>query len=240
MLRKLLIFHLFYCFFVVSSFPCSANEFSYENEPVAVENAFDEAPLTEKSPPSLHVLIATVGRATLLRMLQSLQPQLEPQDYLTVVFDARDDADVYFLAEDFLKEFKCTCSIWMEPVNTGFWGHVIHNKYNELPGDFILHADDDDIYTSDAMDAIRHYCIDSDTLYIFRMKYSDGRPTLWHRHSIEEGEIGKPMGAIPSKYNSKGVWGYHYAGDFEFYNSLQAIIPKIEFVDHIIYSVRPN
>lgn len=45
--------------------------------------------------PSIHVLLATTGRTTLLQMLESLENQLEPSDYITVVFDAKDDGCVY-------------------------------------------------------------------------------------------------------------------------------------------------
>jgi len=234
-MRKFLYVSLLYCFFFFSCCPCIANELSYQTK----NDEYHESSYNENTFPSVHILIVTTGRVTLIHMLQSLQPQLQHQDFLTVVFDGRDDAGVYGLVEDYLTEFKCNCSIWMEPINTGFWGHVLHNKYNQLPGNFILHADDDDTYTSDAMDAIRHYCIDSQTLYIFKMQFSDGR-TLWQRPVIEINRIGKPMGAIPSKYNSQGVWGYSYTGDFDFYNSLQAVVPKIEFIDHVIYSIRPN
>ena len=92
----------------------------------------------EKSVPSLHVLIATVGRNSLMRMLNSLKPQLGSQDYLTVVFDAVDRENIYSRTVAYLAEFECKCSVIMEPVNLGYWGHAIRNKHNQLPGDFIL------------------------------------------------------------------------------------------------------
>src|SRR5262245_16362196 len=91
---------------------------------------------------SLHVLLATIGRSSLIRMLKSLQFQLQSSDYLTVVFDAQDVDGVYSQTEEILKEFSCHYNIIMEPTNLGFWGHGVRNKYNQLQGDFILHADD--------------------------------------------------------------------------------------------------
>ncbi len=72
--------------------------------------------------PSLHVLIATIGRESLFQMLESLEKQLTEDDYLTVVFDAVDQDGVYVHAEEYLKEFSCTTSIIMEPKNLGWWG----------------------------------------------------------------------------------------------------------------------
>jgi len=189
-------------------------------------------------PPSLHLLIATIGRESLLRMLESLQPQLQEQDFLTVVFDAIDENSVYVRAEEVLKEFSCSSSIIMEPKNLGWWGHAIRNKYSQLPGDFILHADDDDIYTEDAMATIRQICTDRETLYVFKMQYSDGR-TLWIDPVIKHCQIGTPMGVIPSSYNAKTRWAEAFAGDFTFYAALGARVPNVEFVDHVIYLVRP-
>lgn len=232
-------FYIFAIFFMILptfELKCEDNE-PYNNSALQEDTIIPAKYELNQKSPSLHIQIATIGRGTLMRMLESLKPQLEPQDFLTVIFDARDDDGVYSQATEFLKDFKCNCNIWIEPENRGYWGHVIHNMYNQLEGDFILHADDDDTYASDAMDTIRRYCIDSDTLYIFQMQYANGW-TLWEHQSIYLGGIGKPMGIVPNKYNSQCLWGYSYAGDFDFYNALERIIPKVEFVPHIIYRVR--
>ncbi len=194
---------------------------------------------SDTSVPSLHVLIATIGRESLLRMLQSLQPQLETQDYLTIVFDARDDNNVYLVVEECLKEFRCSCTLFMEPVNRGFWGHGIRQAHNELKGDFILHADDDDIYTKNALDIVRQHCTDDNTLYIFKMQYANGQ-ILWQTPVIAYSHIGTPMGAVPSRCNSQGGWAQAFGGDFNFYQSVESCVSKVEFVDQVIYLVRPD
>lgn len=189
--------------------------------------------------PSLHILIATIGRASLFQMLKSLHSQLQSQDYLTVIFDARDDENIFKQVQEYLLDFPCNCLSIMEPVNRGYWGHGIRNIHNCLPGDFIMHADDDDIYAHDALDAIREHCMDKSTLYIFKMQQQD-HSTLWVNEKITLGEIGTPMGVIPSSYNSQSTWAELYGGDFEFYNTLQKIVPNVQFVDKTIYLVRPS
>jgi hypothetical protein len=191
------------------------------------------------SPPSLHILIATIGRSSLLQMLDSLQPQLNENDYLTIIFDATDQAGVYSEVEEYLVKFKCTCSLHMETQNLGFWGHGIRNKYNLLKGDFIMHADDDDAYTEDALDTIRKECTDTNTLYIFTMQDPEGR-IAGKKPVIYLGNIGTPMGVIPSTYNPQSTWKNNYGGDFSFYNGLQNIIPHVKFIDHVIYLTRPQ
>lgn len=190
------------------------------------------------STPSLHILIATAGRSSLLSMLKSLQPQLRKNDYLTVVFDAKDHDNVFHKVEEYLKEFRCVCSLIMEPINLGYWGHGIRNHHNHLPGDFIMHADDDDTYAGNALDMVRKHCTDKSTLYIFKMQH--GNQTLWINHKIIAGQIGTPMGVIPSAYNSKSTWTYRYGGDFDFYDGLRKVVPQVKFIDQVIYLVRPQ
>ncbi len=192
----------------------------------------------EEIQPSLHVLIATTGRQSLRRMISSLHPQLTIRDHLTIVFDGRDEGEIFDTVLKDLSQLSCSYSLIREPVSLGFWGHGVRNKYKQLQGDFILHADDDDCYTPDALQAVRHFSLDHDTLYIFKMKSIDGN-NLWIEPAIKPAEIGTPMGVVPARYNSKSHWGYCYGGDFDFYNALQQAVPNTAFIDHVIYWVRP-
>lgn len=189
------------------------------------------------APPSFHVLISTIGRPALLNMLNSLKPQLEERDFLTVVFDARDDGKIFQEIERFLASFQCQCTLIMEPENLGHWGHAIRNKHNKLPGDFILHGDDDDIYLPGAFATMRNVCTDTSTLYIFKISNFQG--VIMSGYPLVEGNIGTPMGVIPSQYNSQSTWMYRYGGDFVFYHQLAQIIPRISYVDAVIYQCRP-
>lgn len=125
----------------------------------------------------------------------------------------------------------------MEPVNLGYWGHGIRNKYHELPGDFIMHADDDDIYLPGAFSIIRQAVSqDLNALYIFQIVAGNEIIT---GYPIQKSNISTQSGAIPSRYNSQSTWEYYYGGDFAFYKKLSKIVPRVIYVDHVIYRFRP-
>lgn len=186
--------------------------------------------------PSLHVLIATTGRESLFKMLDSLELQLESNDFLTIVFDAIDRDNIFDLLENTLVKFECICNVIMEPYNLGFWGHGIRNKYNQLRGDFVLHGDDDDTYLPEAIATIKkEVSKDLNALYVFPMLTIYG---CIRGNPMVLGNIGTPMGVIPAYYNSQAKWGYFYGGDFAFYELLSKKVPRIVYVDFPIYKVR--
>ena len=90
-------------------------------------------------------------------MLDSLSPQLLPHDALTIVYDGHTDIPVA-LAN--VSAFQCPVYQHCEPVALGYWGHGIRNKYASLlsPRDFVMHADDDDVYTPYTFDWLRRHC----------------------------------------------------------------------------------
>lgn len=182
------------------------------------------------------ILIATIGRPGLQNMLNSLSPQLSERDCLTVVFDGKTEIPTTF---DFSK-FKCKINLFNEPVALKFWGHGIRNKYASIleRRDFIMHADDDNIYTSDAFNIIRSCVSNTDTLYVFKMLFEDRLFPV--KHLIKEGNIDTSMGVIPYELNKKGEWLYRYGGDGAFYEKIAKFAKNITYYDKCIYIIRPN
>jgi hypothetical protein len=157
------------------------------------------------------ILIATVGRPTLQNMLDSLSPQLEPSDCLTIVFDGHSTVPSGF---NFSK-FMCKVTTYCEPMALGYWGHSIRNKYASLieKKDFVMHADDDDTYVPDAFGVIRNTCINENTLYIFKFMRMDQKP-FPKKHEVKEFNVGTGMGVIPYELNKKGIFLYNrHSGD---------------------------
>jgi len=181
--------------------------------------------------PSLHILIATAGRSTLQRMVDSIVPFLTDNDHLTIVFDGVAPSQINV-------ESKGTVHIHHEPVALGFWGHGIRNKYAHLleKTDFVMHADDDDEYAPGAFDAVRSMCTDTSTLYIMKQKRVLGERVeiIPRKPEIENGNISTQCGIIPYELNKKGEWGPFYGGDWAFYDSIQHFAPLV-FLDHILY-----
>lgn len=188
-------------------------------------------------PNSFNVLIATVGRPTLQNMLDSLSPQLSPKDCLTLVFDGHSKIPLEFN----FSNFKCKVVKFCEPIALGYWGHGIRNKYAALikKRDFIMHADDDDMYDPDAFKVVRNICIDRSTLYVFKMKLSESF-VFPEKHTVRENNIGTPLGVIPYELNNKGVWLYRYGGDGSFYEQIAHQNKNIIYSNFPFYNVRPH
>ena len=78
------------------------------------------APVPAPAPqalPTFNVVLPTVGRASLRRMLSSLQTQLLPADCLTVIFDGG-DAAVVAAFQSQLNSFLCRVDLIVEPQRT--------------------------------------------------------------------------------------------------------------------------
>ena len=189
--------------------------------------------------PNFNVLIATIGKPELQQMLDSLSPQLDTHDCVTIVFDGHLEIPSFNF-----DNFKCPVKLFNEPVALGYWGHGIRNKYAPLleNRDFIMHADDDDIYTDFAFSKLRQECADNTILYIGQMqrvgirKYLVILPTI---QQIKVGQVGTPMGIIPYKLNTEGTWSLYHGGDGEFYMQISKNIPVV-FLDILIYIVKPS
>lgn len=177
---------------------------------------------------SLNVIIATAGRDTLQKMIDSVAPQLEEQDYLTIIWDCQPIA--------LQIDSKCQVISLQNPEPLGFWGHGSRNKWqDELPGDYFMNADDDDVYAPNAIREIRKHCI-AKKLYVFKFYYN-GR-VIPNEPKIYVGNIGTSCGVYP-KVDKFPKWQHEYGGDGMFYVELSKLLP-VEFVDKIIYIVRPH
>lgn len=202
-----------------------------------------EVPITlpiKNNPISLHFLLATIGRPTLKNMVDSIIPQLQKQDYLTIVFDGPDKIGPFnptLYQEELKTRTQATVQVIVEPTNLGAWGHAIRTKHRQLPGNYVLHCDDDDIYVKGSIALLRSVCTDPDALYVFQMLLNK-RPIPSSRN-IRLGNIGTPNGAIPTKYNSQATWPLIGGGDASFYTDIAKMVKRVIYVNHVIYIVRP-
>jgi len=182
---------------------------------------------------SFNILIATIGRPTLQRMLDSLYVQLDEKDCLTIVFDGHATPPFFDISK-----FKCKVIQYCEPTPLGFFGHGIRNKYASLleKRDFIMHADDDDSYIEDSFNKIRNLIKSENTLYISTMIYSDYSVIPKYK-VVCMNNIGTPNGIIPYNLNLLGEWKSMYGGDGRFYETISKLA-KTEFLDIVIYKVK--
>lgn len=183
---------------------------------------------------SFHVLIATIGKTSILTILNMLKKQLEKDDFLTIVFDGPKYLNNSKIINEFCKNgFKCIVKIIVEEKNLGYWGHGIRNKYNNLEGDFIYHIDDDDILCDDTFYNIRKHCNNLNYVYIFKITLENGM-IVWKKPILQYAKISTQSGVIPMHINKEGYWHLKYGGDFDFYKGLSSKFPFL-FIDRMIY-----
>lgn len=180
--------------------------------------------------PTFHVFIASIGRRSLQRMIDSLKQQLHTCDHVTVVFDGVPAIPIDSSGSSFQLHIE-------EQIPAlGSWGHGIRNAYARKleKTDFVLHADDDDIYLPGSFESLRKVCRNPQALYIAKFKRSDG--TIFPLQTyIKEGEIGTPCGIIPFDLNPLGVWLPRRGGDGKFYETISKRARRIQFLDIVIY-----
>lgn len=197
--------------------------------------------------PTFHVLIATGGRTTLKRMLDSLRDQLLPGDAVTIVFDGPEALKKSTMTDDWLVNFKCPVKKIEQNPALGYWGHEARNVYQSKltpKTTFIMHGDDDDIYVNGTFDKLRSIIKDPSKLYIARMtnsaNYSNRSQYTPKNHnlSIRFANIGTPCGIIPFDKAGESKWGHHYGGDFSYYDGLKDKVSGVEFIDVLLYKIK--
>jgi len=182
--------------------------------------------------PTFNILVATIGRDTLEKLIESLVDQLTENDCLTIVFDNNTIREV-----NNVEKLKCKIIIINEENKLGYWGHGIRNKYASLldKKDFILHADDDDFYLPNSFGKLRKECLNTNVLYITKIIKNNKFIIPSNRADIIIGNIGTPCGVIPYQYNIQGNWGYFYGGDGKYYVDLIKKIGGFIRLNIIIY-----
>lgn len=190
--------------------------------------------------PTFHVLIATAGRPSLRRMLRSLLPQLSAADAVTVVFDGEGAKDRSGFVPAWTAGFEVPVHIVEQIPNLGYWGHGVRNAYQtrlQTRTTFIMHADDDDVYTPHAFEMLRKLCADPHALYVAQMQ-QEGGEVIPAKQAIEMSFIGTPCGVVPWSIAGKSTWAPLVGGDFAYYHGLSAHADVV-FLGVLIYVVRP-
>jgi hypothetical protein len=181
---------------------------------------------------SFNIVCTTIGRKSLPRLIDSFKNQLTQNDSFTIISDTNHEF-VQNVLSNYNVNFKLNHIINDGDI-LGKFGHPLLNKHiNNLDGDFIMFADDDDYYVDDAFEYIREVVTEK-KLYIFKHKW--GNTINWTTKEVILGNIGKCMGVIPNTKNLP-MFQENVFGDGLFYEDLSKIM-EYEFVDKIIYKIR--
>lgn len=137
--------------------------------------------------PTFSILVASSGRPSLSRTLESITPQMLPGDELIV--DVNDDAP---------------------------WGHKARNRMTErAKGDWIAYMDDDDRYSEGAFEAMREGVVTApERVHIFRMHYHIPGNLLWTEPVLREGNLSTQMFVFPNIPGKLGQFSDAYEGDW--------------------------
>lgn len=141
--------------------------------------------------PTFSIVVATKGRETLGRTLESIHRQVQPHDQVLVLYDDSDD-------------YGAT------PRTRGML---------EATGDYILFMDDDDVYVEGTLNVVRKACTDG-KLHMFAVHGGPGW-TVPLRHEIAEENVCTQMVAVPNDKTKFGVWGKRRNGDYDFISTLK-------------------
>jgi len=203
--------------------------------------------LINNRPTTFHILIATAGRPSLRKLLNSLRNELEKGDAITIVFDGDKAKAKSGIGPEWFEGHKSHINIIEQTPNLGFWGHGIRNKYQgilEPKCTFVMHADDDDVYIAGSFAKLRKVCTNPNYLYLARIEKFYARennrrliiPSLGQTEIIG-GDVSTANGLIPSKIAEKSIWGNFYGGDGHYYKGVKDHASGVVFLDEVIYTV---
>jgi glycosyltransferase involved in cell wall biosynthesis len=160
------------------------------------------------------VILATSGRPTLLRTLDSLLPQLEAGDELMIVRDASGDA-----------------------------GDTPRNDaMPRARGSHLLFIDDDDVYVAGAFARMRRFAEENPgRIGIFKLEYVV-RTRRWVDPVLRYKNVSTQTFLVPNVPGKLGRWKAtdRVAGDFAFIEETASLQGEPLFVDEVTVLARPE
>lgn len=195
----------------------------------------------------LSILVPTVGRGNLPRLLASVKPQLEPLDEVIVLGDEfyeSDESAPETWRECVRKQVESLGSqFYYIPAATDHhcWGHCQLNTGMRIArGEFLIFNDDDDIFTPRALSYIRSG-IDMDPFRpaLFRYECPNNTGIVWQDRVIKLTNLSGQGFVVPNIPEKLGRWTCAYAGDYDFVVSTLAHYDRVEWNSDIVARGRP-
>jgi Glycosyl transferase family 2 len=185
--------------------------------------------------PRFSVIVATVGRPSLLRALQSLADQpLAAGDEVLVVGQA--------IPRIVDEAARCGFRVLACPPGGNWGSNERRLGIAAATGTHLVFLDDDDVFLPGAFAAMRAACeAHPGRPVMFRMIAPWGE-TIWREPVVREGNHGTPQFVAPNDPARLGRWGTRYAGDFDFCVSTLAHYPPDALVwdPTVTYACRPT
>jgi glycosyltransferase involved in cell wall biosynthesis len=191
--------------------------------------------------PYFSVIVATVGRPSLRRTLESVFAQeWAEKDELLIVDDAYPQKASRRILSDFTAKWPDrSIRYYQLPVRWGDYGHMPRNIGIQLArNEYCVHMDDDDIFTPGVFTTIRKALESQPPVLIFKMAQNDGQKLVWKDKEIRYGNVGTPM--IVHRREFAGKFLPHFGGDSDFIRSTaEKAGNKVEWREEVIAVLRP-
>lgn len=185
----------------------------------------------------LSIIIPTMGRKTLSRTLDSIEPQRSKEDEILVIGDGPQPE-----AKRIVKTRGCGYR-YLETKPTRKWGHAQRNLgMLEASGDFLAFMDDDDVYLPNAFKSMKDAAaarLDIG-LFLFRMKV--GGVTIWRSKGVSVGNVSTQMVLLKDRFKYFEIWKPNPqtkdggCGDYLFIKNISELIglQGVSFEDPVI------
>lgn len=169
--------------------------------------------------PTFSIMIPTIGRAMLDRVLGQLAPQTADGDEILVVGDGR-QPEAQEMASRHGGRVK-----YMEHGPDHCWGHPQRNWAMPLArGSHLMSMDDDDESLPGALSAVRAAVAAApDSVHAFRIHHKGG--LIWAERAVYMGNLSTQNFVVPNVPARLGRWGRRYEGDFDFIRSTLDLHP---------------
>lgn len=167
---------------------------------------------------SLSIIIPTIGRPLLKRLLDQVLPQLWEKDEVLVIGDGPQPA-----AEAMVQAMMDPRITYHELGPTRCWGHQQRNWGMLIAqGSHLMFLDDDDESCAGSFNVIREVAVrDPEKILIFKTFHQGG--PIWVDPVIRHMNVSTQCFVVPNIPERFGTWGQRYAGDFDFIvSSVQA------------------
>jgi glycosyltransferase involved in cell wall biosynthesis len=183
----------------------------------------------------LSVVMATIARPTIKQTLESIGPQLTADDELIIV----QDAAALTLALPAKVYMQCLAPIRLTAFGpTHHWGNEQRQHGISLAtGDFIVFADDDDIWLPMTRRIIEHD-VRKPVPHFFKMRDPNGL-NIWVMPELTQGNVGGPMAVFPNIPSMIGSYSDRYEGDYDFFRSWKWTDDQLVWIPKLIYVCRP-
>ncbi len=169
--------------------------------------------------PTLSVIVPTVGRPSLMRLLEQVQPDLGANDEVLVIGDGPQEK-----AEWIVSTFVDTRLRYLPGPETHCFGNAQRQfGMSQATGSHLCFFDDDDHVLTGGLRILHTLATKRpNTFTLTRMLDKHGR-VVWHDPAVRETNVSTQMILCPNVPHRLGQWGARYEGDYDFISSTLAV-----------------